>query len=367
MGPRTRTVKTLRGTITFPRMVWECPQTRLQVAPLDLELGLAPGARMTREVVSKVAFAGARSAYTGAAEDLRRLAGIEVSRAEFARVVNEEGERVLERQTEREERWSEPVGTDRPVFPPEICCERLVIEADATMALTVKGEEHKAVYCGRAFDAAARVDKRGRPLIVESRFAASAVNLEDFGPRLDALANRCGARRAKAVAFLADGAPGLWKMAEDRFPFAVHIQDYWHVSEHLHDLAKTLLGEGTHQAKARADHWCALLLDSRVADVIDELDEERRRRRGDKRDAIAREIAYLEAGRKRMDYKRYRADGWPIGSGAIEATRKHLAKERLCVTGARWRRKNLPSVVALRQCRANQEWAMDFTPTAKAA
>src|SRR5690606_3440512 len=104
---------------------------------------------------------------------LRRLADIEVSRAEFGRVVQDEGERVLALQQEREERWSEPVASGRPVFPAEVLCERLVVEADATAVLTVAGEEHKMVYCARAYDAAGRYEKGGRQMIAgESRYAA---------------------------------------------------------------------------------------------------------------------------------------------------------------------------------------------------
>jgi hypothetical protein len=65
---------------------------------------------------------------------------------------------------------------------------------------------------------------------------------------------------------------------------------------------------------------------------------------------------YLEAGRARMDYARFEREGWPIGSGAIEATCKHLVKERFCVTGARWRRGNIPKMLALRIAIFNQEW-----------
>lgn len=365
VGLRVRTAHTLLGDVIFERRVYECPRTRRQVAPLDLELGLSSGAHLSRGVVAKVAWAAARSAYGPASEDLERLAGITVGKAEFARVVEEEGARVLEIQGEREERWSEPVGTDRPVLAPEMPCEKLVLEVDATVVLTVAGEEHKSVYCGRAFDASSRVDKEGRPMLIESRFAASAHSLDDFRGRFDALANRCGARSAKKVAFIADGAIPLWKLAEDRFSFAVHIQDFWHVSEHLHGLAKLLFGEGTKEAREKAEHWSALLKESRVDDVIDELRKEHKRRRGAKRECIQAKIEYIEAGRHRMDYKRYTAEGWPIGSGAIEGTCKHLVKERLCVTGARWRRENIPNIMALRLCRANREWDADFAQNAK--
>jgi hypothetical protein len=40
-------------------------------------------------------------------------------------------------------------------------------------------------------------------------------------------------------------------------------------------------------------------------------------------------LHYLESGKHRMDYQRYEQEGWPIGSGAIEATCKHLVKTAL--------------------------------------
>ena len=77
--------------------------------------------------------------------------------------------------------------------------------------------------------------------------------------------------------------------------------------------------------------------------------------------AIDAELTYLRAGRDRMDYARYEAEGWPIGSGAIEGTCKHLVKERFCVTGAHWRRANLPEMLALRLSIFNGEWKADWT------
>jgi len=368
LGLRKRTVKTLRGEFEFCRTVWECPKTRRQVAPLDQEIGLSHGAKMTREVISKVAWAGARSAYTGAAEDLCRLAGIEVSRAEFARVVLEEGERVGTLRQEREERWSEPVKSDRPVFAAEHQCERLVVEADATAVLTVAEEEHKMVYCARAYDAVDRYEKGGREMIAgESRFAAGGETIEEFKYSVDALANRMGARSAVAVAFLADGAPCLWKMASERLPHAVQIQDFWHVCEHLFGLARILHGERSREAKAVGERWKAELWEGKVEEILAELQQLHKKHRGEKRKKIGDKIRYLKEGKHRMEYPRYRDEGWPIGSGAVEATCKHLIKERLCVTGARWRRENIPHAVSLRLCRANGEWDTDFPPTAESA
>jgi hypothetical protein len=310
-----------------------------------------------------VAWVAARSAYGAGSEDLRRLAGIEVSAAEFARVALEEGERVGALQAAREERWSEPVASDRPVFAPEFACERLVVEADATSVLTVRGEEHKMVYCARAYDAANRYEKGGGKRVGgESRFAASGGDFEVFKHSIDALANRMGARQARQIAFVADGAPCLWAMAAERLPGAVLIQDLWHVSEHMCGLAKMLHGEGTAQAMELGERWSTTLREGGVDGVLAELRELRKAHRGAKRKRITDEIRYLEEGRHRMDYPRYEAAGWPLGSGAIEATCKHLVKERMAVSGARWRRGNIPAIVALRLCRANAEWDRDFPP-----
>jgi hypothetical protein len=57
-----------------------------------------------------------------------------------------------------------------------------------------------------------------------------------------------------------------------------------------------------------------------------------------------------------MDYARYGAAGWPIGSGAVEGECKHLVKELFGVTGAHWRRGQIGDVLAARLTIANGEW-----------
>lgn len=61
-----------------------------------------------------------------------------------------------------------------------------------------------------------------------------------------------------------------------------------------------------------------------------------------------------------MDYARYCREGWPIGSGAIEGTCKHLVKERFGVTGARWKRERIRDVLALRLSMYNERWGEDW-------
>ncbi len=364
-GEKSREARLLEGGVRFSRPVFECPRCRRSFAPLDAELGLAPRERFSRLARKKMAYAAAHASFGRASQDLMHQAEFEASPAQIARVAKEAGAKLGELQEEREAQWNEPVSGDHKVAAPEIACERLVIEADATAVLTVKGEENKMVYVATAFDASARGEKQGgRPFLAERRYTASAENFEDFAPRILALAHRMGARKARQIAFLGDGASCLWNWAEQNLPPAtVMIQDPWHVFDRLSKLLDELGKKG--EAKtARLGRWKGLILAGEAVEVIEELRQMRKGRRGAKRKRIEEEIHYLENSRHRMEYARWRAAGWPIGSGAIEGTCKHLVKERYNLTGARWKRKRLPFVLSLRLSIFNKEWETDWSSEA---
>ena len=352
---------TLRGALAFERSVYECPRCRQSKAPLDEELGVRGHERMTRKVVKKVAYEDAVSSYPSASKNLAHQAELEVSPAECARVADQYGPQLEARQRAREEAWARPYTEESPPAAPEIGAQRLVVEADATAVLTVAGEEHKMVYCATAFaleERLGRDESTSRPMIATRRYAAGA-DFEDFKGRLKALGKRMGAVRAQAMAFIGDGAAWLWLLAKELFPGAVLIQDFWHVCEHLKALIKELYGE-SEEAGTTYERWKAALWESRLGDILAELEIEKKKRRGKMRERIEGEMNYLENGRERLDYARFRAAGWPIGSGAAEGTCKHLIKERYNVTGARWKRAHIPHVLALRLSIFNEEWEADW-------
>lgn len=324
------------------------------------------GEQMTRRVVRKAGYAGAMDSFLGGAKALEELVGLEISAAEVARVAHEEGRVLQSLQQARDETYLQGVSPDHPAPKPEIQAERLVLQADGVTVLTRKGEEHKTVYCAVGFDLRSRGRDAGdRPFLAEKRYAACAEGMEVFGLRAKALAYRMGMRQAKAVAFIGDGARPLWHWAEENLPpDTVFIQDYWHVCEHLGELAKELHGE--HSAEVM-ERWTQWLRHSELQSLLAELEAEHKHCRGAKRKRIEEELTYLRGGAHRMDYARYEADGWPIGSGAIEGTCKHLVKERFALTGAHWRRKIIGDVLALREAIFNDEWDRYWQPQAKTA
>lgn len=348
------------GNIDLASQTFETTCCRVRVVPLDRELDLAPQARFTASVMKRGVLLGARLPFETSEEVMREMFGFAMSRSEIDRCCRAYGEKIDEARLRLDEEFLKPISPQDKGPAPRQKPERLILMADGVTVLTVNKEEHKSVYCGRAFDLGARGVKDGslRPFLTEAQVCASGKDMAHFSGRMKALALESGMRACKQVAFVADGARCLWDWAADALPKdAVLIQDFWHVCEHLSDLAKELYDK---DREGWFERWKVCLWEGFVDELILDLERERKRFSGKKREALEGQICYIRKGRKRMDYARFRREGWPIGSGAIESTCKQLIKARFNVTGARWRRKNIPAMAALRVSIQNKTFEKDW-------
>lgn len=66
--------------------------------------------------------------------------------------------------------------------------------------------------------------------------------------------------------------------------------------------------------------------------------------------------AYLKSKSRYLDYPKALANGFPIATGVIEGACRYLVKDRLEVTGARWRLKGSEAILKLRAIRKNGDW-----------
>ena len=65
---------------------------------------------------------------------------------------------------------------------------------------------------------------------------------------------------------------------------------------------------------------------------------------------------YLHRKRHYLDYPTALARGWPIATGLIEGTCRHLVKDRMDITGARWGLDSAEAVLKLRALRTNGDF-----------
>ena len=57
-----------------------------------------------------------------------------------------------------------------------------------------------------------------------------------------------------------------------------------------------------------------------------------------------------------MHYDEYLANGYPIGSGVVEGVCRHLVKDRMELTGMRWRTVGAQAMLDLRSVFLNGDW-----------
>lgn len=65
---------------------------------------------------------------------------------------------------------------------------------------------------------------------------------------------------------------------------------------------------------------------------------------------------YLLAKSAHLDYHTALTKGWPIATGVIEGACRHIVKDRLDITGARWGLHGAEAILKLRALRSNGDW-----------
>jgi hypothetical protein len=82
---------------------------------------------------------------------------------------------------------------------------------------------------------------------------------------------------------------------------------------------------------------------------------------------LRRELAYLEKRAAQLEYPRFQAGGWPLGSGVIESGNKLVVEARLKGAGMRWARERVNGVLSLRNAVCNDRWAEEWAVLTRVA
>ena len=76
----------------------------------------------------------------------------------------------------------------------------------------------------------------------------------------------------------------------------------------------------------------------------------------EKRAKADRAADYLLNKRPYLDYPTALTNGWPIATGVIEGAYRHLVKDRMDITGARWGLAGAEAILKLRAIRSNGDF-----------
>jgi len=155
-----------------------------------------------------------------------------------------------------------------------------------------------------------------------------------------------------------DGDRALWSMQEHYLADAIGILDLFHVLERLWTAAHCFHGEGSDEAEAFVEDRLLRILKGDVGYVIGGLKQmmTKHRLRGSRGERLQSVITYFRNNRKYMKYDEYLKAGYPIGSGVAEGACRHLVKDRMELTGMRWRVEGAQAMLNLRAVHLNDQW-----------
>lgn len=365
---RNKSLLTVLGPVTVERAYYydekckegHCPKDTL----LDIKgTSFSPG---MRRIMCRV---GAYRPFGLGHEDIKEMAGIEVSDKEIERVSYQIGSDV--EQYFKAESEHEQLSTNNiiPLHLKDMDIKKMYVLMDGTGVPVVKKETKNRKGKGENGQAKTReaklgcvftqttLDEKGFPIRDEgsTSYVGFIETAEDFGDRIYAEALSRGLEKAKKVCVIGDGAQWIWNIADFHFRGAIQIIDLYHAREHYWDVAKKMFPNDKKKIKTWTDKRRKELDSGNVENVIAAMkrlspttDEEK--------EEIEKQISYFEKNKERMRYKKFRDQGLFIGSGVVEAGCKNVIGQRLKQSGMHWTVKGANNIIALRCCLFSNRW-----------
>jgi len=157
---------------------------------------------------------------------------------------------------------------------------------------------------------------------------------------------------------VSDGAEWIRRQYQQQLPMLdAMILDYYHFRDHAIGCAKTLYGEGTDRATQWRKAFCTTMIQSGPLEALTQLGELAKTHRGRKRRAIGALQGYIACRTEMLEYPRYIAEDFAIGSGPTESQCKGLAA-RLKRRGRRGHRRAVDAHLAISCLHSNTgQWA----------
>ena len=372
---RSKSVLTVLGPAQVSRPYYLCPHCHQGQFPTDVELDIentefSPGVRRMHALVGQdVPFGHGR-------QQMKLLAGLEVTTKSVERTAEAIGEAIAQRQREEIQRAIQldlPVVVGKPI-------PVLYVEMDGTGVPVVKKEtvgrqgkiggqpaHTREVKLGCVFTQTRR-DKEGFPIRDpdSTTYTGAVEAAEEFGKRIYLEASQRGWSSAVKKVVIGDGAEWIWNLADLHFPGAIQIVDLYHAREHLWELARKLYPNDAMKQKAwMKKHQRCLLDKGKVEKLVLTL----RSIESTNPEVIEKlriETNYFERNAERMRYPKFRRQHLFVGSGVIEAGCKTVIGSRLKQSGMFWTVRGANAIVALRCCQLNGQFE-DYWESRRAA
>jgi hypothetical protein len=356
VSKREAVLWTVFGKVSYKRRYYLCAECHQGQSPLDQKYGIVPG-QVTQTLSSLLGVLGVEVAFEEASQLAERFLLFRVS----DNTVRKQTEGYGNAQAQVEKKWIEKAEDEKSLQVRERSLKyrsgRIYASIDgAHVPLQHEWRELKTLCWyqveKRGLSASQKHD--GQPVggqnhlqAKDMKYYCDITEAEQFGRLLWATGIQNNVDTYNEIVFVSDGTVWIWRLVEKYFPQAVQIVDWYHASQYLAPIAEAAFDADTGQAQewltqARTDLW-----EGRLQEVLQACRTFLRHAHA--RPFVEKAIIYYTNNEKRMDYARFRKQGYLIGSGTIESACKQIAAARLKCSGARW---TLAGVIATAKARA---------------
>jgi len=339
------------------RAYYYCHRCGKGLCPWDVAVGLTPK-RLTPGAERAVSLAGllTDSFAEAATKVLPELAGLHLCETTVQRTTEAAGKRLGEHLAQGRVLGG-PTTWDWRQDAEGKTCAYVSVDATGVRQQACGGgqADGRMPYVGMVYNPVPELPKDSpnappRAAEMQARYMAGLYTLDELSTVLRRQGGQVGMNRAERWIGLTDGGNGLEGFVRRSFPLVdVVILDFWHVSDHLGELARVVYPQDEEKAKEQKAQWCHVAKHAGGAALVQALEEfplpERRPQVRAKHSEV---LGYLKSNVARMDYPSYLAKGWLIGSGAVESACKTVVAQRLKLAGMRWREPGTDAVCHLR-------------------
>jgi len=135
----------------------------------------------------------------------------------------------------------------------------------------------------------------------------------------------------------------------------VVVQDFVHVLEYLWKAAYALHPDAAEERERWVMDRASAILQGRAQDVAVGLRRAATRKQlsQSERKPVDKAADYIDNNQERLQYDRALAHGLPIATGVIEGACRHLVKDRMDITGARWGLERAEAILKLRSLKVS--------------
>lgn len=325
------------GEIETKSPYYHCADCGSGLKPWDEKLRLGKR-RLTKGAEEVVALSGLLASFERAAEEtLIKMTGLRLSESTVLRVTEDAGQAVADAVAKKETFGGETPWEWQHDADGHTCgylgIDHISIPQQGPNG--AKAESRMAVV-GTLYNPQSKHDEplpRGHD---EQRYLAGFYTLDNFGLALRRQAAQIGWDDLEIQLALSDAGSGLEDCARKSFPLAVSIVDFYHVTEHVAELADGLHARDHAAAAGQMTKWCHQLKHAGGPAVRTEIEELPLRGSPAWRETHRQVLQYFRNHEHRMDYPTYRSHGWQIGSGPVESACKRVVTQRLKGAGMRW-------------------------------